>query len=287
MDRDDTIVAVVPTYRPTAALLDLLAVLRTQVPTVLVSDDASPCSSDRLLRAAHEDFSASVIRHDRNAGIARGLNEGLAAAQAQGAAWLISFDQDTIVGPDYIPALILEARRRVAAGIRLGALGAEYINDGQATLNYPADGAAAHLNTEELIQTGTLWNVRAIQDVGGFDEELGIDAVDAAACLALRQCGYQIGVAPGLAIDHAIGNSISINIAGRSIMITRHSPERRTSMLRNRIRLFPAEFRQSPRHALRTVRRVVVNQGVGLILEQDRWANLKASARALFPRRTR
>lgn len=287
MDRDDTIVAVVPTYRPTAGLIDLLAVLRTQVSYLLVSDDGSPCTSDHLLLQAHEDLGAAVIRHDRNAGIARGLNEGLAAAIDRRAIWLITFDQDTVVTPDYIPALTTEAQRRIDAGIRLGALGAEFINDGAATLTYPADTKTADPQTEEVIQTGTLWHVSALRDAGGFNEELGIDAVDAAACLALRQGSYQIGIAPGLAIDHAIGNSTSVSIGGRLIMVTRHSPERRTSMLRNRIRLFPAEFRQSPRHAFRTVRRVAVNQGVGLVLEQNRWANLKASVRALSPRRTR
>lgn len=287
MDRDDTIVAVVPTYRPTAALTDLLAVVRPQVSHLIVSDDGSPCTSDHLLRQARDHLGATVIRHDRNAGIARGLNEGLAAAIEHGATWLITFDQDTVVTPDYMSALVTEAERRVDASIRLGALGAEFIYDGQVTLSYPVNTEVAYPQTEELIQTGTLWHVIALHDAGGFDEELGIDAVDAAACLALRQNGYQIGIARRLAIDHAIGNSISVSIGGRSIMVTRHSPERRTTMLRNRIRLFPAEFRQSPRHAFRTIRRVAVNQCVGLVVEQNRWVNLKASARALFPRPTR
>ena len=287
MDCDDTIVAAVPTYRPTAALLDLLAVVRPQVSHLVVSDDASPCTSDHLLRQASDHLGATVIHHDRNAGIARGLNEGLASAIEQGATWLITFDQDTVVTADYVPALVAEAHRRVDACIRLGALGAEFINDGVTTLSYPADTEVAYPQTEELIQTGTLWHVGALRDAGGFNEGLGIDAVDAAACLALRQNDYQIGIARGLALDHAIGNSITVRIGGRSVMVTRHSPERRTTMLRNRIRLFPAEFRQSPRHAFRTVRRVAVNQSVGLVLERNRWANLKASARALFPRRTR
>ncbi len=283
MDRDDTIVAVVPTYRPTAALLDLLAVVRPQVSHLVVSDDASPCTSDYLLRQAHEDLGATVIRHDRNAGIARGLNEGLASAIEQEATWLITFDQDTVVTAGYVPALVAEAHRRGDAGIRLGALGAEFINDGVTTLSYPADTEVAYPQTEELIQTGTLWHVGALRDAGGFNEGLGIDAVDAAACLVLRQNDYQIGIARGLAIDHAIGNSITVRIGGRSIMVTRHSPERRTTMLRNRIRLFPAEFRQSPRHAIRTVRRVAINQTVGIATERQRWSKARGSLRGLNP----
>jgi len=117
--------------------------------------------------------------------------------------------------------------------------------------------------------------------IGGFDEGLGIDAVDAAACLALRQRGFVIGVVPGIRVEHRIGAGRTVRIAGRSVMVTGHSPQRRTSMVRNRLRLFPAEFRQSPRHALRTLRRVAVNQSLGLLIEGDRWNKVKASIRGI------
>ncbi len=287
MDRDDSIVAVVPTYRPTSTVLEVLSAIRPQVDHVLVSDDGSPCTSDEVLRRAGEVLDVQVVRHAGNAGIARALNDGLTMATRHQAHWLLTLDQDTFVPTDYTEPLLAEARRRLDAGLRLGAIGAEFIRDGESTLSYPADMTHAYPSTEELIQSGTLWRVHALIDCGGFDESLGIDAVDASACLALRERGYHVGVARGFVLEHQIGNSTSVNIGHRSIMVTGHSPERRTTMLRNRLRLFPDEFRQSPRHAMRTLRRVIVNQSLGLVIEPNRWANAKSSVRALLPHRPR
>ncbi|HEY7821660.1 MAG TPA: hypothetical protein VIG24_02445, partial [Acidimicrobiia bacterium] len=170
------------------------------------------------------------------------------------------------------------------SGQPLGAIGAQHVVDASGALAYPLRDGAGGPITEEIIQTGSMWNVPALTRIGGFDESLGIDAVDAAACLALRQRGYLVAVAPEVRIEHTIGTSQMMRIAGRSIMVTGHSPARRTSMLRNRLRLFPAEFRQSPRHALRTVRRVAVNQSLGLAVESGRWEKLKGSIRGLAGR---
>jgi hypothetical protein len=86
-----------------------------------------------------------------------------------------------------------------------------------------------------------------------------MDAVDAAACLALRQHKYVIAVIPGLEFDHHLGNATQVTIMGRTIVQTNHGPKRRKSMITNRLKLFPQEFRQSPLHAVRTIRRVAVD----------------------------
>lgn len=278
---------VIPTYRPPADLVTRVLLLQEHTDYVIVSDDASPCTSDDVLRSLERLRGVSVIRHDRNAGIARGLNEGLAAARSAGATWLLTVDQDTELGLDYLRLLGSDALRRQVSGSKVGAIGAERIVDPSGVLTYPTRDSGQGPETEELIQTGTLWSVSALTDIGGFDEALGIDAVDAAACLRLRQRGYSVCVSPGSFVSHAIGSARMVRLFGRNIMITGHSPERRATMLRNRLRLFPAEFAQSPRHALRTVRRVSVNQALGLLVESNRWAKAKGSIRGLTSDKTR
>lgn len=278
---------VIPTYRPPADLVTRVLLLQEHTDYVIVSDDASPCTSDDVLRSLEGLHGVSVIRHDRNAGIARGLNDGLAAARSAGATWLLTVDQDTQLGPDYLRLLGSDALRRQVSGSKVGAIGAERIVDPSGVLTYPTRDSGQGPETEELIQTGTLWSVSALTEIGGFDEALGIDAVDAAACLRLRQRGYSVCVSPGSFVSHAIGSARMVRLFGRNIMITGHSPERRATMLRNRLRLFPAEFAQSPRHALRTVRRVSVNQALGLLVESNRWAKAKGSIRGLTSDKTR
>ena len=255
-----------PTYRPDGTALDLVKELSAENLSIIVSDDASPCTFDPLLTEIGKVPGTTVIWHERNRGIARGLNDGLTHALEVGAQWLLTVDQDSRL-PVHYPTILLEAASlRMAAGENLGAIGARVIADASGDMKYPESGKDGFLTTEELIQTGTLWRVEALTVFGGFDEALGIDAVDAAACLALRKRGWVLGLHDDMRVTHRIGNARTITIAGRDVMLTGHSSKRRASMLRNRLRLFPAEFRQSPTHAIRTIRRVVVNQGLGLLV---------------------
>lgn len=280
------VLAVIPTYRPPDSVRELIDTLIPQVDQVLVSDDASPCTFDPLLRAPATGTTVNLLRHRQNQGIARGLNDGLELAHAKGFPWLLTIDQDSHIDTTYVSALLQHASSRDHNGEHLGAIGAETIQDAAGELTYPSSPSTHGPITEELIQTGTLWSVPALIEMGGFDESLGIDAVDAAACLRLRERGYTIAIAPGITVEHSIGSAKMVPFLGRTVMITDHSPTRRTSMLRNRLRLFPAEFQQSPSHAVRTIRRVVANQSLGLALEGQRREKALASLRGLLPKRS-
>jgi rhamnosyltransferase len=129
--------------------------------------------------------------------------------------------------------------------------------------------------------------VAALTAIGGFDESLGIDAVDAAACLRLRERGFIVALAPGVRLEHRVGSARQVTLLGRTVLATGHSPQRRTTMVRNRLRLAPAEFRQSPKHAVRTLRRVGVNAVLGATVEENRWAKTKGTIRGLWPRASR
>ena len=282
-EASSNVLAVIPTYRPPDSLRTLIDTLIPQVAEILVSDDASPCTFDPYLRTLRNETSVRVTRHPHNYGIARGLNDGLALAQATGYEWLLTLDQDSHIDADYVRLLLQEALSRTAQGARLGAIGAETIHDAAGALSYPTTSTSTGPTTEELIQSGTLWSVRALTEIGGFDESLGIDAVDAGACLRLRQQDYVIALAPGLRIEHSIGSGQMVRLLGRNVMVTGHSAQRRTSMLRNRLRLFPAEFRQSPTHAVRTIRRVVTNQTLGIALEDERRQKALGTLRGLLP----
>lgn len=282
---------VVPTFAPEPSVTDFLADLATICP-VLIVDDASPCTSDPVLRRAEDLPNVRVVRHLVNAGIGRGLNDGLAAAQAAGCRWLLTVDQDTLLPADYVSTIVEAGRLLGLSGVPLGALGAGAVNIAGATMRYPGRtldyGGLIFSITEEVVQSGTIWNVEAMTSLGGFNEAFGMDAVDAHACLRLREQGLVVAALPELAIDHRLGSAQSVNVGrDRPVFVTGHSPERRASMMRNRLALFPDEFRQSPRHALRTLRRVLVNQTAGLMLEEDRWAKVRGSMRGLTKRSSR
>ena len=230
-----------------------------------------------------------MVRHRSNTGIARSLNDGLRAAVDADATWLLTVDQDSEIPEDYVERLVLAAGFAAdALGIEhVGAVAAGSIDDASGELSYPVSFDGDVLITQEVIQTGTLWDVQAMTAVGGFDESLGIDAVDAAACLRLRQTGRRIVLASELAVGHRVGAGHQVTLLGRSVLASGHSPHRRTTIVRNRLRLFPAEFALDPVHALRTLRRVAVNTALAVTIEDDRWAKARASAQGLLPARKR
>lgn len=277
------VLAVIPTYRPEPdGLQSLVEDLYLAGLPVIVSDDASPATSDRVL--AHLAASgAQVLRHVRNAGIARGLNEGLALAVARGAEWLLTMDQDSRIAPAAIAQLVEVAVSHPGIGV----VGVEVIADASGDLRYPSRAEGGMHLTEEVFQTGSLWNVAALGQIGGFDERLGIDGVDAAACLRLRERAWRVVLAPRTRVEHRYGSGTRVRLLGRPVVSTGHSPQRRETMIRNRIALAPAEFRQSPRHAIRTLRRVAVNTLLGVTIEEHRLANLMGSLRGLRSRTRR
>ena len=251
----------------------------------MVSDDASPCTFDPVLREVSG--AARTTRHDVNRGIARGLNDGLESARAAEHEWLLTVDQDSRVDGAYIEQVHSVAQVATAAGGPVGAVGAQFIRTSGDHLGYPETAQYGLRTTHEVFQSGTLWSVAALSSIGGFDEDLGIDAVDAAACLRLRERGNVIVLAEGLVLDHTWGNTEFITLGNRSIAITHHSPERRRTMVRNRLRLAPAEFRQSPTHAARTLRRLGVGTGMALLRESDRRAKFAATLSGLWGARRR
>ena len=271
------VAVVIPTFRPdVAALISLVSGLQSQGLQVLVTDDGSPAIFDPALRAV-ADLGVTLIRHERNAGIARGLNEGLGFAIDSGASWLLTVDQDSELPNGYVESLLPWA----ISGV--GVVAAEHIEDASGSINYPSRLVDGQVVTEEVIQTGSLWSVTQMQAVGGFDESLGIDAVDAAACLRLREQGLKVVLAPDVSLTHHLGNARQVRIFGKTVLATGHSAARRTTMVRNRLKLAPAEFRQSPVHAFRTLRRVAVNVVLAAVVEEDRLAKAKAGLRGLLP----
>lgn len=252
---------------------------------VLVADDASPCTSDTVLREVAS-AGAHLVRHRTNAGIARSLNDGLRFAAEQGAEWLLTVDQDSDVAPDYVSVLLgaAESATAVLGSDLVGAVAAGAISDASGAIDYSIGAVSGVPTTAEVIQTGTLWNVAAMAGINGFDESFGIDAVDAAACVRLRAAGRHIVVAAGATVGHRLGDARQVRVLGRTVLATGHTADRRETIVRNRLRLAPEEFRESPAHALRTIRRVAMGTALAVTIEEDRWAKAKASIRGLLPR---
>lgn len=190
----------------------------------------------------------TVLPQQRNVGLARALNIGLAQAQAEKFDWAITFDQDSTPEPGMVEALwrsvtAAEKPERVAVvgprlteekvvhedhrwivpmrGFRLGFRRVPCVGNDLPSVAF-------------VITSGALVRLDVVRAVGGMKEELFIDYIDHDFCLRAQELGYTVVVSAGARLQHNLGNKREIAVAGLKVRPTFHSPTRLRYMSRNR-----------------------------------------------------
>jgi len=232
-------------YRTTTEQLrQLLALLEPQVAHVVVVDN----SPDESLASGVE--APSVYRHmGRNAGTAAAMNEAWRLALAAGAAYVVSFDQDSRPAPGFVRCLRDAFEGPTPSALPLAAVGPVWTDErsGRAMRvlapvrffrRHVAVPDAGLVEVNHLITSGCLVSATAYRAVGPFDETLFLDYVDIEWSLRARARGYASAVAAGCRMSHALGESM-MPIAGRQIAV--HKPERTYLQVRNHLLLWRSE----------------------------------------------
>lgn len=266
------IVAVATVLDPPSGTAAELAALAPQVAAVVVVDDGS---TTRV-----EFPGVQVVSHEQNKGIAAALNTGVRAAQELGATHVLTVDQDSRFGPDYVQQLVAAWERAQRQGLNPGAVGAV----GFSGLSHRGQWHDQVMVVPESIQSGTLFSVEALTAIGGFDESLVIDGVDTDACLRLADHGYDVCVAP-VEFEHSLGNGHFVSILGRRVWSSGHPPFRRFYITRNGLLLLRRHARRHPRWAAVSSRRLLVASVLAAGDRQQR-AAMRAGVKAAWQRRT-
>lgn len=244
------VVVVCPVFNPTTVTEGSLRAIREQSSDLVVVDDGS------TVPVEYEGI--DVIRLSENRGIAAALNCGVEAAVTRGATHVLTIDQDSRFPQDYVAALLACETRARRQGLRPGAVGAVEFSG----LRHKGRFRDGVLVVEESIQSGTLFPLEGLKNVGGFDESLVIDAVDTDACLRLQEDGWDVCVAP-VGFEHALGEGYFVSLLGRQVWCSMHPPFRRYYITRNGLTVLRRYGRRHPRWAVTYARRLAVATWLG------------------------
>lgn len=225
---------------------------------VVVVNDGSP---DPPELAGSTDY----VQLGSNRGIASALNRGLTVARDRGSTHVVTLDQDSVVDDVFVKNLLAWWEEAEDSGLRPGIVAPRDVTG----IVYRGRRAGSFLAVPEAMQSGSMFEVSQLLDVGGFDESLVIDTVDTDMSLRLADAGFDVLVAP-LEMRHQVGEARSVHVAGRSILVTNHPPFRYYYMTRNRLLLARARWRRDPTFALRMLRRTAVALVFVLAVESDR-----------------
>ena len=209
------VACVVTAFRPSPDLVQNVASLLSQAGKVVVVDDGSgPGYEDTLAEVATA--GADVVRLPHNSGIGAALNRGVERARQSGAIrYIVTVDQDSVLPPGYVQALLSGEEAARAQGITPGLIGPARIHGN------PVMSSGTHHGIvlgKEPIQSGLMVTTEALDHLGAFREELFIDLVDTEYYLRARDAGWPTILADA-EFDHSLGTFVEARIFGRRIRL--------------------------------------------------------------------
>jgi glycosyltransferase involved in cell wall biosynthesis len=101
-----SVAVVVPCFRETARILEVLARIGPEVARIVVVDDACPDGTGRMVRERCRDPRVEVLIHDTNQGVGGATMTGYRRALEDGADIIVKLDGDGQMAPELIPVLI-------------------------------------------------------------------------------------------------------------------------------------------------------------------------------------
>jgi rhamnosyltransferase len=240
------------THRPDPTRLgEVLTAIAAQVRDVVVVDNASPRQDAIVdLSARH---GANILPQSTNVGLAAAQNLGIEWARRADAEFVVILDQDSIASPDMVTRL-LGGLERASGSARVAAVGPRFHEprDGR---DYPfirvrfprseklwCDVAAADIETDFLISSGSLIPVAVLDDIGDLDDGLFIDNVDLEWSFRARARGYVLIGVCSAAMEHQLGERRTRLLGYEQVV---HSPTRLYYIMRNRVLLY--RRRSTPR----------------------------------------
>ncbi|MGH7036486.1 MAG: glycosyltransferase family 2 protein [Stellaceae bacterium] len=100
------IAVVIPCYRVSGEILEVLAAIGPDIGSIYCVDDACPEGSGDIIEARNRDPRVKVLRHESNRGVGGAMVTGYRAALAGGAEIIVKMDGDGQMDPQLITALV-------------------------------------------------------------------------------------------------------------------------------------------------------------------------------------
>ena len=244
------ICAVMVTYHPSFQMIGHLSDVLAQTQGLVVVDNGSKLEELDHLRQASHIHGFQLIENGENLGIAEALNQGVRWAKSHGYPWVILFDQDSRITPDFVNQMFA-AWESHPNHERVCSMHPRYLDPETAV--EPRVWRASDGGPVTSITSGALMPTWIFDKIGWFASEYFIDEVDTEYCYRIRAAGYLIADSRHAVLLHHAGNPKRLSMLGFNFGPTHHSATRRYYMSRNRVVLYRKYLRIFPRWVLQSM----------------------------------
>jgi rhamnosyltransferase len=180
------------------------------------------------------DEKITLIRNNKNEGIARALNQLCEIALGNGYEWIITLDQDSVC-----PLNLAVQYKRYISGSGIGML-CPLIVDRNKNINKKIKRNKT-TDISECITSGSMLNLFVWRKIGGFDEYMFIDGVDFDICHRIKKEGYRIIQINEVCLLHELGHITTHKILFLNVIVKNHTAFRKYYIARNTIYLAKKE----------------------------------------------
>lgn len=235
------VTSVVVSYEPDRDALMLLVESLTALTQVVIVDNSESEPGIASSSAVALAYGCQLIRNAHNLGVAEAQNIGIRLARNSGSKYVLLLDQDSILQPDALAALVCEFESLKERGEPVAAVGASHV-DPRNNSRYPFvrlrhvrmskiwPEPGKSVECDMLISSGCLISMAALDEIGEMDSALFIDYVDFEWCRRAVAKGYKVFAVADARMHHTIGDH-SFRALGRSFNL--HSPVRQYYFIRN------------------------------------------------------
>ncbi len=272
----DDVCAVIVTYNPDSSFEQNVRALLPQVGRLIIVDNQSSSAAHSIIAQVASACGVEIIWNDRNLGIAAGLNAGIERALACGQySWIATFDQDSLVPPDFVAA-IFEAYSACLFRGKVAMIGANYKLAMRESASHPISvrNGSIFREVKTLMTSGSFLKSFVFADCGRFDQSIFMDYVDHEFCLRLRQHGFRVIQASRAVLAHRLGSPTSHRILWKRFVVTNYSPSRHYFNARNRLIVYRRYFTWDTLWVVHDVFKWLRDTAKMVLVEQDRTEKL-------------
>jgi rhamnosyltransferase len=233
-----TVAGIVTFHPERSRLIGLISSTASDVSRIIVFAN-SPLGAElkNAFSFAAKDTPVTVVSAGENVGLGKAYNRIVELARLEGAEFILLFDQDSM--PSEGMARRLESLHDTLKeqGERPAVVGPTPIKASGESFKVPhrrAHGSqATAISVNFAISSGSLISVAAVDQVGGFNEEFFIDAIDIEWCSRAWGAGWSVWLGDGITMTHRLGNGVIHLPFG--LRLTDQPPERLYTYFRNQI----------------------------------------------------
>lgn len=237
------IAGIIVTFNPDRDnLFKLISSLENDLSYICVVDNCSSNNviDDQLFFSINK---LELVKLSDNFGIAYAQNIGIKKAIQNNAEYILFFDQDSSIEPDFVQHLYEDYNAIKEQNVPIAAIGPRFIDE-RYNFYYPGlklnniglidkfdvSHIKAPCEASVLISSGTLVSIDALKEIGLMREDFFIDFVDTEWCFRALSIGYKIYISKKAFMKHSIGDDV-IRIFNFNIPV--HSAFRRYYRVRN------------------------------------------------------